>query len=251
MKISYTLVAFFLGALLLFVFSAVGAVHAVSMAAARIESLPTVVLDAGHGGEDGGAVGAGGVEEKTLNLAIALALREKLTAQGFSVVMIRETDTAVGDTTLGTIAERKRSDIQYRARLVNETKECILVSIHQNFFEQSKYSGAQVFFSPNAPESAELAESIRSKIVEKVQPENRRENKPAGEGIYLLRHVSVPAVIVECGFLSNPEEVELLQDAQYQTLLASAIADGIAVFCGKEVEPSPDVVGFRESLGLA
>lgn len=250
LKISYILVAFFLGTLLMFICSVAGAVHAVNTAAEKIEVLPTVVLDAGHGGEDGGAVSADGVEEKTLNLAIALALREKLAANGFSVRMIRETDTAVGDTSLDTVAARKRSDIHSRVDLVDQTDHCILVSIHQNYFEQSRYSGAQVFYSPNTPESASLAEQIRLKIVEKIQPENKRENKPAEKGIYLLQHVSVPAVIVECGFLSNPEEAALLQDPEYQSRFAAAVAEGIAVFCGKEPDPGP-VPGFRESLGLA
>lgn len=250
MKISYLLVFFFFGAFLMFLCSIFGAVHAVTAAAQKMETLPTVVLDPGHGGEDGGAVGVGGVTEKDLNLAIALQLREKLTANGFSVVMVRETDTAVGDTALDTVAERKRSDIRRRVQLVEETENCILVSIHQNFFEQSRYSGAQVFYAPDVPESAELAEQIRRAIAEQVQPENKRETKPADSGIYLLRHVSVPAVIVECGFISNAEEAEMLQDPAYQEKLAAAIASGVSSFCGRDSSPS-SAPGFRESLGLA
>ena len=193
-----------------------------------------IVLDAGHGGEDGGAVGVNGVEEKALNLAIALHVQEELQHAGYPVVMVRDTDTAVGDTTLSTVAERKRSDIQYRAQLVNETENCILVSIHQNFFEQSQYSGAQMFYSPNNTRSAALAESIRRSVVEQLQPENTRENKQAESGIYLLNHVDVPAVIVECGFISNPEEAELLCDSAYQQKLAAAIADGVLSFCAAE-----------------
>ncbi|MGN0479816.1 MAG: N-acetylmuramoyl-L-alanine amidase, partial [Hominenteromicrobium sp.] len=155
-KISYMLTAFFLGALVLFLCSVFGAVHAVSTAAEETESRPTLVLDAGHGGEDGGAVGVNGVEEKNINLAIALSLQEKLTGAGYNVVMIRDTDTAVGDTSLGTLSERKRSDIQYRAQVVNETENCILVSIHQNYFEQSQYSGAQMFYSDKNEESERL-----------------------------------------------------------------------------------------------
>ena len=192
------------------------------------------MLDAGHGGEDGGAVGVNGVEEKALNLAIALHVQEELQHAGYPVVMVRDTDTAVGDTTLATIAERKRSDIQYRAQLVNETENCILVSIHQNFFEQSQYSGAQMFYSPNNTRSAALAEAIRQSVVEQLQPENTRENKQAESGIYLLNHVDVPAVIVECGFISNPEEAALLCDSAYQQKLAAAIADGVLSFCAAE-----------------
>ena len=148
--------------------------------------------------------------------------------------MVRDTDTAVGDTTLSTVAERKRSDIQYRAQLVNETENCILVSIHQNFFEQSQYSGAQMFYSPNNTRSAALAEAIHRSVVEQLQPENTRENKQAESGIYLLNHVDVPAVIVECGFISNPEEAALLCDSAYQQKLAAAIADGVLSFCAAE-----------------
>lgn len=211
-----------------------GAVHAVSTASAAPETPITVVLDIGHGGEDGGAVGVNGVEEKNINLAIGLRVRDFLQETGLPVKMIRETDTAVGDTTLATVAERKRSDIQYRARLVNETENCILVSIHQNFFEQSQYSGAQMFYSANHADSVALAESIRSCIVTQIQPENKRENKQADSAIYLLSHVEVPAVIVECGFLSNPEEAVLLSDAEYQEKMAQAVADGVIAFCHRE-----------------
>ena len=217
------LTAFFFGALVLFFCSIFGAAHAVSTAAAKAETRPTIVLDAGHGGE-----------EKALNLAIALHVQEELQHAGYPVVMVRDTDTAVGDTTLTTIAERKRSDIQSRAQLVNETENCILVSIHQNFFEQSQYSGAQMFYSPNNTRSAALAEAIRQSVVEQLQPENTRESKQAESGIYLLNHVDVPAVIVECGFISNPEEAELLCDSAYQQKLAAAIADGVLSFCAAE-----------------
>lgn len=128
-KIAYIPVVFFLGALTFFVCSVLGAVHAVSVAAAQTENRPVIVLDAGHGGEDGGAVGVNGVEEKTVNLAIALFVREKLEAAGYPVKMIRETDTAVGDTTLSTLNERKRSDILYRTQIVNETENCIFPQI--------------------------------------------------------------------------------------------------------------------------
>ena len=105
---------------------------------------------------------------------------------------------------------------------------------HQNFFEQSQYSGAQMFYSPNNTRSAALAEAIRRSVVEQIQPENTRENKQAESGIYLLNHVDVPAVIVECGFISNPEEAELLCDSAYQQKLAAAIVDGVLSFCAAE-----------------
>ena len=166
---------FFLGALTFFVCSVLGAVHAVSVAAAQTENRPVIVLDAGHGGEDGGAVGVNGVEEKTVNLAIALFVREKLEAAGYPVKMIREVDTAVGDTTLSTLNERKRSDILYRTQIVNETENCIFVSIHQNFFEQSQYSGAHRCFTqqimleaPTLPKPSAVRSSSRCSRITRV-----------------------------------------------------------------------------------
>ena len=172
---------FFLGALTFFVCSVLGAVHAVSVAAAQTENRPVIVLDAGHGGEDGGAVGVNGVEEKTVNLAIALFVREKLEAAGYPVKMIREVDTAVGDTTLSTLNERKRSDILYRTQIVNETENCIFVSIHQNFFEQSQYSGAQMFYSPANADSERFASILQNLFVKNLQPDNMRETKLCGK----------------------------------------------------------------------
>ena len=146
------------------------------------------------------------------------------------MVLGREGDYSVGDQSLGTIAERKRSDTKSRAQLVEETGECVLISIHQNKFEQSQYSGAQMFYSPNNPESAALAECIRQSVVDSLQPQNTRQNKEAGEDIYLLSHVQAPAVLVECGFLSNPEEAALLGQESYQRDMAAAIYNGLISF---------------------
>lgn len=190
----------------------------------------TIVVDAGHGGEDGGAVGVNGLVEKDINLAIALALAENLKANNFQVILVRDGDYSVGDQSLSTVAERKRSDTKNRVRLVEETGECLLVSIHQNQFSQSQYSGAQMFYSPNNPESAQLAECIRESVVSSLQPDNTRQNKEAGEEIYLLTHCQVPAVLVECGFLSNPEEANLLSQEAYQQDMAAAIYNGIVSF---------------------
>ena len=118
--------------------------------------------------------------EKDVNLAIASALAENLRAANFTVVLVRDGDYSVGDQSLSTISERKTSDTKNRVRLVEETGDCILISIHQNKFEQSQYRGAQMFYSPNNPESAVLAECIRQSVVDSLQPENTRQNKEAG-----------------------------------------------------------------------
>ena len=232
-KIAYIPVVFFLGALTFFVCSVLGAVHAVSVAAAQTENRPVIVLDAGHGGEDGGAVGVNGVEEKTVNLAIALFVREKLEAAGYPVKMIRETDTAVGDTTLSTLNERKRSDILYRTQIVNETESCIFVSIHQNFFEQSQYSGAQMFYSPANADSERFASILQNLFVKNLQPDNMRETKLCGKELYLCYYCNNPAVMAECGFLSNPDEAAKLTDRDYQRQVAYTLFTGLNEFiCG-------------------
>lgn len=191
-----------------------------------------VVIDAGHGGEDSGAV-ANSVLEKDINLEIALKLRDMLKASGIEVKMIRESDVSIYDTASGTIRERKVSDLKNRVKIVNNNKKNILVSIHQNKFEQSKYSGAQMFYSTNNDKSQILAENIRKSITGLIQPENKRELKKGGSDIYLLNKVTVPAVIVECGFISNEEEAKNLSNEEYQSKMAFAIYCGILEYKNK------------------
>ena len=213
----------FCGAIALFAMQTLQAFGIVAFHADFFAKKGTVIIDAGHGGEDGGAIGSNGVLEKEINLAIALELEKNLKQNNFDVIMVRDSDRSVGDQTLGSISERKRSDTKNRLSMVEEAGECILISIHQNHFSESKYSGAQVFYSPNRPESAELAEAIRQNIVQDLQPENKRENKEAGSNIYLLHKCQVPGVLVECGFLSNPEEEAKLRESSYQTQLALCV----------------------------
>lgn len=220
----------FCASLILFGVQTIEAFGIVAFHADFFEKKATIVVDAGHGGEDGGAVGVNGLVEKDINLAIALALAENLKANNFQVILVRDGDYSVGDQSLSTVAERKRSDTKNRVRLVEETGECLLVSIHQNQFSQSQHNGAQMFYSPNNPESAQLAECIRESVVSSLQPDNTRQNKEAGEEIYLLTHCQVPAVLVECGFLSNPEEANLLSQEAYQQDMAAAIYNGIVSF---------------------
>ena len=187
-----------------------------------------VVIDAGHGGEDSGAV-ANSVLEKDINLEIALKLRDMLKASGIEVKMIRESDVSIYDTASGTIRERKVSDLKNRVKIVNNNKKNILVSIHQNKFEQSKYSGAQMFYSTNNDKSQILAENIRKSITGLIQPENKK----GGSDIYLLNKATVPAVIVECGFISNEEEAKNLSNEEYQSKMAFAIYCGILEYKNK------------------
>ena len=186
---------------------------------------PTVIIDAGHGGEDGGAISVTGVRESTLNLEISLRLNDLLHFLGVRTEMIRTEDISVyteGDT----IAQKKVSDIHNRVAAVNRTPDALLVSIHQNQFSESQYRGAQVFYAPG---SQALAELLQSELAAQVDPRNHRQCKQA-QNIYLLEHISCPAVLIECGFLSNPAEEALLRDAAYQKKLACAIACALASY---------------------
>nr|WP_319488098.1 N-acetylmuramoyl-L-alanine amidase [uncultured Caproiciproducens sp.] len=188
---------------------------------------PVIVIDPGHGGEDGGATGKSSSLEKDINLAIALNLEKLLKSSGFRVVMTRTTDISVCDDHLGTIRERKVSDIHNRLKIIEEQGDCIFISIHQNFFTDSRYSGAQVFYSKKNDSSKDLAESIKSRVVGLIQPKNTRETKPATSSIYLLWNTNVTAVMVECGFLSNDSEAVKLNDKIYQQQMAFSVYSGL------------------------
>lgn len=189
-----------------------------------------IVIDAGHGGIDGGALSSDGTIEKGINLSIALKLDEIMKFSGFSTVMTRTEDISIHDSSARSTRQQKISDIHNRVKLVEETGNSILVSIHQNHFSSSKYSGAQVFYSKNNSLSSVLADSIQNSIVECIQPANKRVIKPSGTEIYLLYNVHRPAVMVECGFLSNYEETRKLRDPAYQTQMALSIMIGIMNF---------------------
>ena len=182
----------------------------------------TIVIDPGHGGEDGGTVGVNGIMEKDINLEISLLLSELFEDAGYKVVMTRDGDFSIGDQSISTIAGRKASDIKRRVEICNNSGAELVLSIHQNYFEQSKYHGAQVFYGLTDG-SEMLAELIQTRLRNDIQPENTREIKPGGESIYLLNNTDLAAVIIECGFLSNSNEAELLTQNEYQRKLAYAI----------------------------
>ena len=193
---------------------------------ADIDDRITVIIDAGHGGEDGGAE-VDGILEKDINLSIADKLADTLRLCGVRVTEIRDEDISVYDDSAQTLREKKVSDLKHRVEIVNGSENNILVSIHQNKFDNSAYSGTQVFYSTNNDKSRVLAESIRNSVVSLLQNDNTRELKPANSDIYLLDNATVPAVIVECGFLSNDEERAKLLDSGYQSEMAYSIAMGV------------------------
>ena len=189
---------------------------------------PIVIIDAGHGGFDGGAVSDDGTVEKDINLSIALYLREYLAIFNIKTIMIRETDCSVEDNGLNTIRQKKTSDLHNRMKIMEETDNAIFVSIHQNKFPDGKYSGTQVFYSPKTKdESQVLAQTIQDYIVNTLQKDNKRQIKECGTSVFLMYNAVKPAVLVECGFLSNYEETQRLKSSEYQKKIAFCIAMGI------------------------
>ena len=188
-----------------------------------------VIVDAGHGGIDGGAVGYTGTLEKDLNLDIALKCELLLGLCGVDVVMTRREDVSIDDGTGATIARRKADDIKARVALANAGADA-LVSIHMNSFTNPKYWGTQTFYSKNNPLSLDLAESIQSAARTLLAPNNERETKQGEDNIYLLKNVTVPAVIVECGFISNPEEEAKLRTEEYRKAVTVAVCAGTLAF---------------------
>jgi N-acetylmuramoyl-L-alanine amidase len=198
-----------------------------------------ILIDPGHGGIDGGAVGYGGVIEKTINLSISLKLKSLFELSGFQVIMTREDDRSVHDAGSVTVRQKKVTDIHNRSKLLAKYPNGLFISIHQNKFDRSQYSGTQVFYSNNNVESRPLAQFIQSNVKELLQPENTREIKAAGRNLYILYHAASPAVMVECGFLSNRDEALLLQNPQYQSQMAFAIYCGtLDYYSGLSENPS-------------
>ncbi len=186
----------------------------------------TVIVDAGHGAPDGGAVGKSGIEEKDLNLAVSLKLQQFLEQGGTKVILTRSDDNGIYDVS-GTIRSKKNSDMKNREKLMEESGADIFVSIHMNNFSDSQYSGPQVFFSSNNEKSEVLARMLQKSLLEGLKPPSVREIKKAGADIYLLKQAKLPAVLVECGFLSNRLEEQKLLDNNYQTKVAWSLYCGI------------------------
>lgn len=180
--------------------------------------IPTIVIDAGHGGADGGAVGVTGVLEKDINLEIAKELSSLLELCGFDTVLTRQSDVMLSDE--GLKNGKKTSDLNNRVKIAKSTALPVFISIHQNKFPLEKYKGLQVWYSKNNTDSAVLAEKIQNNTVLYLQKDNNRKVKQAGRNIFVLHKLNCPAVLVECGFLSNPEEEKLLCDRQYRRKIA-------------------------------
>lgn len=200
-------------------------------------TVPVIIIDAGHGGFDGGAGANDGTTEKDINLSISLYLNEYLAAFGYKTVMTREKDISLENDGLDTIRSKKTSDIHNRMAIMENTDNSIFVSIHQNHYSVEKYNGAQVFYSPkNSDESSLLAQNIQETVVSVIQPNNTRLIKECGTSVYLMYNAVKPAVLVECGFLSNNEEAQKLKTEAYQKKMAFCIAIGIQNYIISRIE---------------
>lgn len=187
-----------------------------------------VILDAGHGGEDPGAVSDyNSVREKEINFYIASKVKGLLEAENFTIIMTREDDTLKYEEGTKSVTQKRKQDLIRRKKIMNESGADLVVSIHLNKFPEAKYFGAQVFFPPNSPESKAAAEGIQKSLREVVDSNNKREAMLKSAEIIILKNLKTPTVIVECGFLSNVEEEKRLASTEYQDKLALAIKDGI------------------------
>ncbi len=198
-------------------------------------TIPTIIIDAGHGGEDGGAIGIDGTIEKNLNLEIALKLNDVLSVMGYETRMVRISDISIYNGNPKTLREKKVSDIRNRTAIMEEYENCLYVSIHQNKYDATSIWGAQTFYSPNNEQSKKLAQFIQSSIATELQPENKRQIKQSGTSIYVLYNATKPAVMVECGFISNPNELSQLKTEEYQSKMAFSIMSGIINYNISEV----------------
>lgn len=191
---------------------------------------PTIVIDPGHGGFDGGAEGLNNTVEKDINLSISLKLRDMLNFIGFETAIVRDGDYSIEDDCSKSIAIRKTSDLHNRLKLCENFDNPILISIHQNKFQQSSCSGTQVFYGKRNSKSKNLAEKLQLNFKNDINPQNHREAKKGDKNLFLLYNVKCPAVLIECGFISNPSEAELLIDGDYQSKICFIITKSLLDF---------------------
>jgi len=191
----------------------------------EIDSIPQIVIDSGHGGEDGGASN-GDYLEKHLNLDISLTLSDLFTLFGYDAILTRRDDSLLYDyfNDLEDYTGKKKTyDLKNRLRIAEESGAEIYIGVHMNKFPKEQYKGLQVYYSPNTKESETAAQIIQSYAKKYLMPENNREIKCANQSIYILKRITIPAVLVECGFLSNPEELALLSTREYRNKVALSV----------------------------
>lgn len=194
--------------------------------------LPVIIIDAGHGGRDGGAAADDGTLEKDLNLAVAKELCDLFEGAGYDTVMTRTEDVALGDENS---SHKKLGDLKARVELAKQYKNAIFISVHMNKFPVPKYSGLCVYFAKKTEGSAALAEDVRMAVATYLQKENGRQIKGAGSEIYVLDNAPCTAILVECGFLSNPSELALLKTEEYRKKVAACVFTATANYMSKTI----------------
>ncbi len=201
-----------------------------------------IVIDAGHGGDDPGKIGINKEKEKDINLKIAKKLQQLLEQEGLKIVMTREDGNGLYQQSSN---NKKVEDMRRRCEIITEAKPVFTVSIHQNSYPQESVKGAQVFYYGQSKEGKELAETLQKTLVAQLDPQNHRQAK-ANDSYYMLKRTSSPIVIVECGFLSNPEESAKLSDEEYQQKMADCICMGVFEYLGRDMTEKPE---GREKTG--
>lgn len=194
-----------------------------------------IVLDAGHGGMDGGGTSVNGALEKDINLNILKKVRDMCETFGYNVVVTRDTDKSIHDDGVTGIRNQKESDMENRLAIFNKYENSICLSIHQNLFTQPQYSGAQMFYATSNPINQKLAQTFQNEFVIQLQPENNREIKEVGKELYLCYFTENPSIMIECGFLSNPQEAALLETDEYQSKVAFTIFSGLNKFLSENM----------------
>ncbi len=193
---------------------------------ARMSQKKVIVVDCGHGGIDPGMIGIDGLKEKEFNLAIGMKLKKALEDYGYQVVMTRETDTGLYDEDS---QNKKAQDMQKRILLIQKVDPVLTVSIHQNSYHDAGVHGPQVFYYESSVEGKKLAEAVQSSLNDLLEVDRPRKVK-GNTSYYLLKRSSGTLVIVECGFLTNPEEAQKLQTKEYQEKVAAAVSEGIRTY---------------------
>ena len=209
--------------------------EAFTASSANISNEAPIILDAGHGGEDGGAIGVGGILEKDIKLSVTVKTNSVLRFFGYQTLLTRNGDNMTCDEGLSSQRARKVSDIKNRFALLENTDCLCFISIHQNFFGGNAH-GAQIFYSGGNEESKILAQTLQDNIRTALQPENSRVIKQATDDIYILYHTKKPAVLAECGFISNSSDAAMLTDEEYQNKLAFVIAESTLKYLAEREE---------------
>lgn len=208
-------------------------------ASADISDRPVIVLDPGHGGLDSGAVGKNGVLEKDVNLSVVKHLQKLLELSGFRTVLTRSEDISIYDAGVEGIRNQKLSDMDNRLEIIQSYPDSIFLCIHQNNYTDPQYFGGQMFYNNNNPDNRTLAQIMQNRFAQ-LQPGNDREIKLTGDELFLLKSNKNPSLMIECGFLSNPEEEAKLGTEEYRQQLAFTIYGGVLEYMDASAEPSSE-----------